>query len=111
MKETNKSIKMYFYFVGVFTLYSGYSSYLAHGNSSVIIHILFGLAFLYFGVKIDYYIKNKTDLLVNFVILNFVINSLAYLMLKSFSWLIITVAISLYLINNIKRLSKNSEGE
>lgn len=111
MKETKKSLKVYFIVIGVIGLAGSIFSLLASNNNVVniilsVLNIILAGLFIAFGLKIDDFIKKSPKLLTNFVITFTALNAILYLLAGLYLLFIVVVLIGWYLIRNIKNLAK-----
>ncbi len=107
-KETKKSIKIYFIFVGILGLLIGLSS-IGNNNNYIFGFIaLPSLFFIYFGFNFYYYLKKSPKILIKFVFISFTINIIISLIDQQYFGVIIFILLGWYLIHNIKRISLKS---
>ncbi len=114
MKETKKSIRVWFGIMGLLPILFTIIAFKAINNTNTfgMLGILVGLipsfAYLYFVVKFNHYLATSPKILINFLIILIIFDVVLFFLAKGdiFS-LLINVIINWYLIRNIKRLSKN----
>ncbi len=109
MKETKKSLKIYFIVVAAFGFYSSFSLILANSDmetnlSGLVIFVLSSI-FLYYGLKLYDYLENSPKTLINFVKIVFGIDVLIYLLIGKVIHAVLMGLLAWYLVLNIKRLS------
>jgi len=119
MKETNKSLKYLFIIFGVFGLFSigGISIISQYPILGIIdlINVIFGIVYIYIGVKLYDLMPDKNKYIINFLWIDliFAILTNVYLLLimggvgYTIFNIAINVVITLYLINNINKLAEN----
>lgn len=115
MKETKKSIRVWFGIMGLLPILFTIIAFMAIDSANLggILGIIIGLipsfAYLYFVVKFNYYLTKSPKVLINFLVILIILDIIMFLVFKGdIFFLLITVLINWYLINNIKRLSQNA---
>ena len=119
MRETTRSLSIYFIIGGLLGLVFAPSAIAQlHGNTIAMLiyvpNIGFEIAFLYFGFRLRYFLQKSPQNVIRFLIASFVYSIVASIVNLFFSeitkgfifiGLIPGLLITLYLINNIRRLS------
>jgi len=121
MRETIKSLRIYFIVIGIVQVYNIIKNFKALQSNIIlgligIISLIFGLLYFYFGIKLNSFITKSTGLIINFLIAQMVFSVLSSLFLFAatspvvvFISLLIGIGINLYLILNVKRLAKENQ--
>lgn len=116
MKETKKSLKAYFLYVGVLGLVVKAiqigcieEEFNALFVIVSIVQISMSSLFIYYGIKMYDYLEKSPRTLVNFVVVAGALVGLVQLILGQFIYLIALVLLAFYLIHNIKKLSAQRE--
>lgn len=110
MRETAKSLKMYFIVVAVLQILGGLGIFIAETPLEYIdsaLTLIIGIAALYMGIKLDHLLHNQPKVLMNYVYATIGIKIILSLVIGDWIILIIAVLLGWYLIHNIKRLSGN----
>lgn len=109
MKETKKSLKVYFMVVGVLNVIFGITSVaMAQGMLNKILSALFlvlGIMFIYYGVKLYDYMQSSPKTLVNFVLISLAIQAIIKLLSGQLIYVVGIALVGWYLVHNIKKLS------
>lgn len=112
MKETRKSLKIYFILVASLTILSIFFLLDSELNLitqiSQIASVLIAIFYLYFGLRINHYLDNSPRTLKSFIITILIINSIFSIILKQFIYIIGISLLAWYLIHNIDNLSKKT---
>lgn len=112
MKETKKSLKIYFLVVGVLGFFSDITMIVTNPDFLVkffgIVTFVFAVMFFYYGIKMYSYIQNSPKTLINFVIIAFAVQILLRLLNGQIIYIIISALIGWYLIHSIKKLSAHT---
>jgi len=121
MKETIKSLRVYFIIVGIAQIYNIIKDIGALKSNIIlgiigIISLIFGLFYFYFGIKLKSLISESPKLIINFLIVQIVFSVLSSLLLFFVSsqpyvliFLLIGLLVNWYLISNVKRLAKEGQ--
>jgi len=110
MKETVKSLKIYFILLGLYNLFRIGIVFLNLPKDITVLFLVFPLliafGYVYFGIFLQDILVKSPKKLSTFIYVTIGIQVLSFLLkLTDFFSLIIGIAISLYLLNNAKRLS------
>ena len=109
MKETKKSLKIYFIIIGVLGILSGIKSIAINSDILIkffgIVTLVFAIIFFYYGIKLYDYLQNSPRTLINFVIVALTIPTLLRLINGQFVYVVGAILLGWYLIHNIKKLS------
>ena len=109
MKETKKSLKIYFVAVGVLSCLSTILGIFMATDVLVIIisiiSLIIPVMFVYYGIKLYSYMQKSPKTLVNFIIISWGASAILYLMNGKIGVIIFSGLIAWYLVYNIKKLS------
>ena len=115
MKETRKSLKNYFIFIGVVNALYAISLIIALTKAFNVINFLIvailltiSTIFIYFGVNFSKFLDKKSKVLINFVLTVFILNAIFYLLAGNLIVSVISILLAIYLVRSIKRLSKTA---
>lgn len=109
MKETKKSLKIYFIAIGVLGILSGLGGLTAEDILAKIISaiiLILGILYLYYGIKTYDFLQKSPKILINFVIISVGIKVASSFLTSEWIVAIISLLIGWYLIHNIKKLSR-----
>jgi membrane associated rhomboid family serine protease len=109
MRETRKSLKIYFTVVGVLGVLSGVGPMISSPNIIIkvfgIINSVLAIMFIYYGIKLNDYLQNSPKTLINFVVIALVIQVFISLLGGEIIYVIGACLLGWYLVRNIKKLS------
>jgi hypothetical protein len=109
MEETKKSLKAYFIVIGIYGIIVNISEIFLYSEVSFtifrLIQLFLSSLFIYFGVKLYYYLEKSPETLINFVIIIISAMSILYLIAGGLLHLIVLMLLGWYLVHNIKKLS------
>jgi uncharacterized membrane protein len=109
MKETKKSLKLYFLITGIFAgLSTIYGIFMSPDIATVIVSIVFltiPVMFVYYGIKMYYFLQKSPKTLINFTIIAFAVSTLIYLLSGEFVNIFFAGLVAWYLIHSIKNIS------
>jgi len=112
MKETRKSLKVYFLLIGIVGLIASAITLVKYGNVlgyQIVagIDIFFDTIFVYAGFNLDSFLNDikKTWILKKLVVAAFFVDILGYLLTSSFIEAGGVILLGWYLIHNIKKLA------
>ena len=109
MKETKKSLKIYFMAVGIIAVLAGVGGII--GNPEIyfkafgVMTLLFGVMFIYYGAKLYKYLQGSPKTLINFVIISLIPQVILRVLTEEIIYVIGYVLLGWYLVHNIKKLS------
>lgn len=113
MKESKKSLKIYFIIVGILGALSGINLLIIYPEFLIkvfgIVTIVLAIMFLYYGIKLYDYLQNSPKTLINFVVIALAIQAVLRLLGGEFFYVIGIVLLGWYLVQNIKRLSTQTD--
>lgn len=109
MKETKKSLRAYFLFIGILGILLNVSEVFLNFHTLTIIFGLIGIVicglFIYYGIKMYDYLQKPPKTLINFVIIAISISAVLYLIEGQLIHVAVLVLIGWYLVHNIRKLS------
>lgn len=109
MRETKKSLKIYFIVVGVLGILSGIGPIAINPDILIkvfgIITLVFAVMFFYYGIKLYDYLQNSPKTLINFVIIALAVQALLRLLSGQIIYVVGAILLGWYLIYNVKKLS------
>jgi len=120
MKENANSLKYYFIVIGIFGLLGikniGIINEALIASILQLIYIIFGFIFVYIGIKINELLKKSPIIIINTLYINLafaIINGLFNIVMGTLMGahligLLLNPIITIYLIKNIKRISKEN---
>lgn len=115
IKETKKSLKIYFIIVGIFGIISGIFSIAISSEIFTIflgvITLVVAVMFFYFGIKLHNYLQSSPKTLINFVVIALIIHVILRVLNdqdNQIVYLFMTILLGLYLIRSIKKLSTHN---
>ncbi len=122
MKESSKSLKVYFIIIAllgiigsllqVFLGIAFFSSiYTISALAILLLYYAIGFFFLYFGIEMYRFLKDSPKTLIHFLVFSFVINSIFNFLSGEFlsHYTVGAIAIGCYLIYNINKISKKKD--
>lgn len=109
MKESRKSLKIYFIIIGVLATLSGLGFIVAPNMLEKILSLyslIFGILFLYYGIKLYDFLQSSPKTLTNLVMIVGIINVILYAISMQWIGVIISGLLIWYLLHNIQKLSQ-----
>lgn len=108
MRETKKSLKVYFIIAGVLGILSSVGPLVTNVDIFIRgIDIVISAMFIFYGVKFYDYLQTSPKTLINFIIISLGIRTVLGLLLGQLG-VILLILLGWYLTHNIKKLSTQS---
>ncbi len=108
MRETRKSLKVYFIVIGVLGILAGSDVFVIEGLEARLgsaFALIGGILFLYYGIKLYRFLEKSPKQLITLVAIVMSLNIIGALAAMAWIYMLAYILIGWYLISSIKRLS------